>query len=282
MISIKKISLFLLLWGIILPLAAQETEPPVALTYQSSLVGIGRAKVYDSYLSPLSYSGTHIGFLFEQMKQTGLCEKKIFAQHQLNATFADAKNPAGTAEDYAGALTYNYGLYYRFPEIKRFQFFAGGQIGGLFGMLYNSRNGNNPVDVKADFSFNLSGIAAYRMQIKQQLVNLRYQINVLVAGGLLSPEYGQSYYEIGLGEGGSYAYFASLHNRIAINQLLSVEFPFQICTLRFSFSHRFYQTNINDLQTQLIDRAIYIGLSRNFYTVRGKQSTSNHYRYVFE
>jgi hypothetical protein len=260
--------------------SAQEEEK-IPLTYQSSMVGIGNTVIYDTYLSPLEYRGNNIGIIYEQMNRTGLLNGDVSAQHLFNFEIASTKNPAGTANNYAGNMEYGYGLHYHFKPVHQIQFYAGMQADGLFGFIYNNRNGNNPVAGKVNLNLNVSGMASYKFRIKQQTVQLRYQLNIPVAGALLSPEFGQSYYEIGEGNRGNLIHFASLHNQRSVRNLLSVELPFRLCILRLAYMNWFYETQVNSLDTRIISNSFYIGFSKNFYIVPGKEIKKN-YRHVFE
>jgi hypothetical protein len=257
------------------------SQEKIPLVYQSSMIGIGNTSVYDTYLSPLEYKGNNIGMIYEQMKMTGLLNGHVSVQHLFNFEIADTQNPSGTATDYVGNLEYGYGLYYRFKPLHRIQFFAGMQADGLFGFIYNNRNGNNPVTGKVNLNLNVSGIASYRFRIKKQAVQLRYQLNVPVAGCLFSPQFGQSYYEIGLGDHQDLVRFASFHNQAMMRNLFSIELPFRCCTLRLAYQNWIYETKVNNLETSIRSNSFYIGFSKHFYTVRGKE-TKNHYRHVFE
>jgi hypothetical protein len=261
------------------PCLAQEAIP---LTYQSTLLGIGKTNVYDSYLSPLLYKGVNIGLIYEQMKMTALWDGNVSAQHLFNLEVAETDNVSGTATDYAGSLEYGYGLHYRFQPVHKIRFFAGMQAGGLVGFIYNTRNGNNPATAKVNINLNASGMAAYRFQIRNQPVDLRYQLNIPLAGMLFSPEFGQSYYEIGMETGTPLMYFASFHNQLAMRNLFSVELPFASCTLRLAYMNWVYETQINDLDTHILSQSFYFGFSKQFYTVSGKKQTKNQYRSVFE
>ena len=259
---------------------AQENED-ISLTYQSTMIGIGNTQVYDTYLSPLKYEGDNLGLIYEQIKMTGLVKNRIAAQHFLNIEVSNTKNPTQTAKYYTGNLEYAYGLHYRFKPKPRLQVFAGLQADGFIGMIYNSRNGNNPITAKVNVNMNLSGMADYRFQIKRQPVLLRYQLNLPFAGMLFSPEFGQSYYEISLGSPSRLVYFASFHNQWIVRNLFSVELPFRLCTVRLAYMNWIYETHVNDLNTHILSNSFYIGFSRNFFVVSGKQSKNN-YRYVFE
>jgi hypothetical protein len=239
------------------------------------MIGIGKSSVYDTYLSPLKYKGINLGIIYEQMKRTGLWNGNVSAQHLFYIELAETKNPTETATSYAGSLEYGYGLHYRFKPVQKIQFFAGLQFAGLLGGIYNTRNGNNPVAAKANLNLNLSGMAAYRLQIGKQPVQLRYQLNVPVVGMQFSPEFGQSYYEIDLGVNAPLVHLASFHNQFILRSLFSVELPFSFCTLRLSYMNWVYETRINDLNTQILSGSFYIGFSKNFFTVRGRKSPSD-------
>ena len=262
------------------PLFCMAQEDPMPLTYRSIMLGYGKSAVYDSYLSPLKYKGDNFGLYFEQMKNTRLLNSNIYEQHLLNANYSWTKNNSGTASYYNGFLKYNYGIFYRLKPAKKLQIFTGVQAGGLLGFVYNTRNGNNPATGKAHLDLSLSAIANYNLKIRSQPINLRYQLSIPFAGLMYSPQYGQSYYEIGLGVTDNLVHFASLHNYISAYNMLSAEIPLNRFTLRFSYIFSFYETRINNLDTQMFNNTYYFGLSHNFFVVRGKQKKDN-YRYVF-
>ena len=260
---------------------AQE-EAKLPLTYQSLSIGMGQSSVYDSYLSPLKYSGWNIGLTGEQMKTSRLLKGRLSTQELFYVEFAYTDNPSKSANTYIGSLNYNYGMYYPFNPIGKLQLWAGLQGDVLLGAIYNLRNTNNPANAKANLNLNLSGMAAYRFHIRRQVMQLRYQMDLPFVGALFSPEFGQSYYEIGLGDGNALVHFAAWHNRFSMRNTLSVEFPLNFCTLRLSAMNWVYETRVNDLNTQLISHSIYLGVSKYFYTVPGTKTDKNKYRYVFE
>lgn len=280
--SQKKILISLIIVFIFsFPCISQE-DKPLNLRYQSTMLGIGGTKVYDSYLSPLIYSGTNFGLIYESMKMTNLCKGNISAQHLLNLELAYTENQSGTAHEYWGSLEYNYGLHYKYSPVKDLNLFGGMQIAGLVGGIYNTRNGNNPATGKAHVNLNLSGIATYKFHIKNQPLNVRYQINIPSVGILFSPQYGQSYYEIGLGVDAPLVYFSSFHNYLSMRNLLSVELPFKSFTLRLSYMNWIYETQVNDLDTRIVSNSFYIGFSRNIFSVSGSKTQLKNFNTVFE
>jgi hypothetical protein len=260
---------------------AQEKEP-IALTYQSFSIGTGHTSAYDTYLSPLQYNGWNLSLAGEQVKHTRLLDSKVISQHLFNLEFANMENPPGSTKSYLGYMEYDYGLYYRLPPVWKLQVFAGLQGDFLAGAFYNLRNTNNPVDAKVNLNLNLSAIAVYPFQIKNQPFRLRYQTSASLIGAVFSPEFGQSYYEIGLGDNSPLFHFSAWHNHQAWRNTLSLEVPFNTCTLRITGSNWLYQTRINHLRTQIISNSLQIGFSKYFHTVSIKNPNKNRYRYAFE
>ena len=196
---------------------------------------------------------------------------KVSAQHLFNINFSWGDNKTGTATNYSGFFDYAYGLHYKFEPVDRLQLFAGSQANGLLGFIYNTRNGNNPATGKAHANLNLSGIASYHFQVKSQPVFLRYQLSIPVMGAFFSPEFGQSYYEISLGNHDQLAHFASFHNYLSMRNMVSIEVPVKRFTFRLSYQNWVYETRINKLETRVNRNSVYIGLSKNFYTVPYKK-----------
>jgi len=245
------------------------------------MIGYGTGGVYDSYLSPLNYTGKNVGLYYEQMKNTELMNGNISAQHIFNANYSWTKNNTGTASYYTGIVEYDYGLLYRFKQVDKWLFFAGMQAGGLAGFVYNTRNGNNPATGKAHLNLSLSALANYKLKIRKQPVLFRDQLSLPFIGAMYAPQYGQSYYEIGLGMTDDLIHFASFNNYLSVRNMLSAELPFNSFTLRLSYYFSLYETRINSLDTRLITNTFYIGFSQNFFVVSGKHKKNN-YKYVFE
>jgi len=279
--SVEGEALCILFFVLFFSFSCLSQETPTSLTYKSILVGFGPSSVYDTYLSPLNYTGENVGLYYEQTKNTGLLKGKVSAQHLFNANYSWSKNNTGTASYYSGVVEYDYGLHYRFTPANKWLFFAGMQADGLAGFVYNTRNGNNPATGKAHVNLNLSGIANYKLQIHKQPILFRDQLGIPFIGAMYSPQYGESYYEIGLGDTKHLIHLSSFHNYLNFRNVLSAELPFNNFTLRFSYLFSFYETRINNLDTRMTSNTFYIGFSQNFFVVSEKHKKNN-YRYVFE
>ena len=263
------------------PISCFSQDTPISLTYKATTIGFGTSSVYDSYLSPLKYLGNNVGLHYELMKNTNLMKGNISSQQLINASYSWSKNSTKTASLYNGFFEYNFGLFHKFKPVEKFQVFAGMQAGGLLGFVYSTRNGNNPATGKAHLNLSLSAIANYKLKIGSQPLNIKNQFSLPFIGAMYSPNFGQSYYEIGLGATDNLVHLASFNNYFSARNIFSAEIPFNRFTLLLSYHFSFYETRINDLDTRIITNTFCVGFSSNFFVVRGKQKNNN-YSYVFE
>ena len=122
---------FLCIFSFILffPLPCISQGSSISLTYRVIQLGYGMSNIYDSYLSPLKYTGNNVGLHYEQMRNINLMNGNVSSQHFINANYSWSKNNSGTASYYTGLLEYNYGLLYRLKPAEKWQVFTGMQAG---------------------------------------------------------------------------------------------------------------------------------------------------------
>ena len=277
----KHLAFIALLHLVLSPCFSQE-DKPVRLSYRSTMFGLGKANVYDSYLSPLNYSGNSFSLMEESMRMTGLSNGNIAAQQLFHLDFSSTRSIPGNSIQYTGFLEYSYGLHYRLTPLPNLKVFAGSQVNGLAGFIYNVRNSNNPAVGKAHINLTLSAAASYSFNIKSQPFRLRYQISSPFAGFMFSQHFGQSYYEISLGNDDNLIHFSSYHNQVILQNNLSVEIPFNFMTLRLMYANSIYETRINYIDTRIHNNSFMIGFSREFFTVPGKRQVKENFKRVFE
>ena len=284
-------SIFLLLLLLLADVCSAQQkagEQPIDLTYKSTLIGGGTYTLRETYLSPEEYTGWGIRILNEQARNTSLLNGKMSVQQLSNIELSSSKNRMQTASFYHLMLDYRLGGHYHFkPIIPRLNLLAGTQANTLLGAIYNSRNGNNPVAAKAGVHLNLSGIANYSFKISRQPVSVRYQMDMPFVGAAFSPHYGQSYYEISLGNTDGLVHFASFHNHFSMKNYLTVEVPLNLTTLRVTCLNSLYQTNVNGLKTQINSTTFMIGFAREILFASPKRNKKQpadgiNYRGIFD
>jgi hypothetical protein len=237
---------------------------------EGTLIGIGGYRMKDTYLSPEKYGG--IGFRFMNERMRLLSGYKVSRQNIVNVDISSTMNGAENANFLSAFVNYSTGYHYRFLPDPYFKIMFGGNVRGMTGMVYNTRNGNNPMTVHVDVDLNFSFIAIYEFRIKKYPLALRYQFETPFAGVLFSPVYNQSYYEIfSLGNTAEVFNFNSFHNKLAMRNYFTVDFPVGNMTLRAGYFGSFYTTDIHDIDRYIISHNVMVGFVKEFVAFGGRE-----------
>lgn len=257
------------------PAMGRSPEKPVQTRYVNRAVmyGVGAANVFDTYLSPQEYTGIEFRISRETMRMTGLFDGNVSLQNFLQAHLSYTHNRVDNNNTFAGLVNWNYGLHYQFRVTDNFKLLAGGLADMNLGFAYNLRNGNNPANAKAYINLAASGMAIWKLRIRNYPLTLRYQANLPFMGVMFSPNYGQSYYEIfTLGEHSGVVQFTSLHNQPAIRQMLSADIPVGGIKMRFSYLWDVQQAHVNKIKSHTYSHVFMVGFVRDLYRVHPKYS----------
>jgi len=239
---------------------------------EGTLVGAGGYLMKDSYLSNEKYGGLGFRFMNERMRLTKLADSKISRQNIVNVDISSVMNGARNANFLSAFVDYSYGFHYRFIPDPFFKILVGANMHGMLGMVYNTRNGNNPMTVHADIDLNFSLLAIYEFRIKNAPFAIRYQLESPFVGILFSPVYEQSYYEIfSLGNTAEIYNFNSLHNKFAIRNYLTLDFPVSSATVRVGYLGSYYTTNIHAIDRYIISHNVMLGFVKEFVAFGGRE-----------
>ncbi|MDH6309703.1 hypothetical protein M2451_002113 [Dysgonomonas sp. PFB1-18] len=238
-----------------IPMVSPELVMSPLITNNTFSASIGSANMYDTYLSPLEYKGFNIRLMYEQLRRTTWFDYKFYKQQIFELDFSKGDNPAGNVSEYWLLANYRLGGHYSLYNTPAFRLGVGGFWDVNAGVLYNERNGNNPATARAYTNLNLSVIASYKFK----WFALRWQVGSPFMGMLFSPKYGQSYYEISLGNSVGVVNFASLHNQRALRNYLTVDIPINKYTIRVGYLGSWYQTKVHDIQTHHYTNSFVIG-----------------------
>lgn len=272
----KRISLLLGVWlGFFCVMVSQENRSsilPVAPVNQSTLFGIGKAFLNDSYLSPLRYSGISMSLMHDRIERTPSFNGKLLLQQQFLIQTAITENPTASASEYYGNLNYRLTGFYPILTTSRLRFLGGAGWDASLGGIYNVRNSNNPGSLKVSTNLNISAMAIYNWKI----FTFRWQVATPFAGMFFSPEYGHSYYEIfTLGNNKGTVHFGSFHNQRALRNYFSVDVPVHNITLRAAYLGDYYNTDANELFTKIVSHQFMVGFAVESLNFGGKRIRNN-------
>ncbi len=274
---IRKLTLIpILLWSILVGTHAQEDSLHTQrYVMRSTMIGAGFSNVFETYLSPLEYTGVEARFVHESMRRTRIMGGNVSGQNLIQVYGAYTKNISGTAKSYMGMADWSYALHYQFSVAPGLKILVGPDINLAAGVIYNTRNSNNPAQAKAYGRIGASGIAIYKFHIGNYPLIVRYQADLPLVGAMFSPEYGESYYEaFSVGNRKGLVKCTSLHNNPSLRQLLTVDFPVRHSVLRIGYLCDIQQAKVNHLKSHIYSHDFLIGFVRNLYLLRGKNRVS--------
>ena len=240
--------------------SAQRAERPVTSAFT---IGIGSARLADTYLTPLHYRGTTYAFDYERFQAMRFNPLRWIMRLNINAAYNEARNPAGNAVMRNPGLRASWAMLWRsdIATLSGLRIAAGGETGIELGVNYLSRNGNNPVSVRAAWSAGITGMALYNLRIGRLPLTLRYQASLPLAGIFFSPAYGELFYEISLGNRSGLVHGSWPGNRFTMDNLVTADLRLGATSLRIGYSGRILTGKVCGIVTREFTNAFTIGVA---------------------
>ncbi len=243
--------------------ASLEHLPLSGVVERTYLLGMGKNHVYDSYLSPLDYAGSTLGFtrIGERTMQRGQGRWSQMTYFDFNAS--QLHNPVGNATTWDGELQFNYGQHYHLMAQPKWNVALGGLLGAHLGGTYNTRNGNNPGQMRMALDFAVSAVATRQFALWKKRWTWRTQCDIPVMGTFFTPNYGQSYYEIFiLGHANRNIVFSHPFNAPSVRLLSTISIPFGTSSLTLGYKADIRQSTVHHLDRHAWHHTFLIGYTK--------------------
>ncbi len=268
------ICLLIVLWSV--SSLRAEVNRPVTSAWT---VEAGSAHLADTYLTPLHYSGWNLGAGYERWQAMRFNPEKFVMQLALSAMIADTQNPAKNANMWDLKVSASWSMLRRWNVPlwgQRFTLAAGPMIKGEGGGLYLQRNGNNPVSLKAAVNVGLTGAVFWHTALAKRPLTLRWQPSLPLLGAFFSPDYGELYYEIYLGNHSGLAHAAWPGNRFEMENLITADWRLGATALRIGYRGELITTHVNNLTTRCFTHSFVLGISGEFLSLSPGKEVSSH------
>ena len=223
----------------------------------------GGARDISTYLSPLYYSGFNLAVSGSWTKDFNRWSDRCRMRFEAAVSYDDMLNPAQTARMLGLTAHFGWGLSWKKDFARSWQVTTGPMLDIYGGALYLPKNGNNPVSALASTGFDLAASLQWRGHIGRVPVIVADEMRIPTLSCFFSPEYGESYYEIYLGNRRNLAHFGWWGNAFGINNLLSVKFNFGKTGMLVGYRLDLRTFRANHLETQLLRIAFVIGVIPN-------------------
>lgn len=257
------ISLFLLTAGSLSVLAQEsgsgkeEMSRPITGLYA---LETGRRNVLATYLSPLHYTGKSLGVYGAWSKAMPFSPQHAIMHFDTEFSLSSLLNPQKTAGMIGMSGSFNWGMSWRTHLPYQVQVTAGGAIGIEGGAYYLLRNGNNPVEAIADVALSIRASVSKPFKIGRLPILLRDEISLPSLGVFFSPQYGETYYEIYLGNHKDLFHAGWWGNNFRIDNLLSATLDFGRTAMTVGYRFNAYTQWASHLNTKIFTHSFVIGV----------------------
>lgn len=239
---------------------ADDDSRPVTSVYG---IEIGGARALSTYLSPLYYEGVDYSIQGSWTKDFQRWSDRCVMRFEAGLDFQDTQNPAKNANMYNMTARFGWGMSWRHRFARSWQVTVGPMLDLYGGAMYAPRNGNNPVTALASAGIDVAASLCWRTQWGRIPVRIADEVRIPSIGAFFCPGYGESYYEIYLGNHKDLAHFGWWGNAFGIDNLLSLRLDLGKTGLQVGYRLDLRQFKANSLQTQLLRNAFHISVIPN-------------------
>lgn len=237
-----------------------EQSRPITSIYS---LEIGGTRTISTYLSPLYYEGTSYSLSGSWTKDFQRWSDRCVMRFESQIDFQTALNPAQTARMYGLTANFAWGLSWRKHLSRNWQVTVGPMVDAYGGALYLNRNGNNPVSALASVGLDVAASIRWKGHFGKLPVEIADEVRIPTLSAFFSPEYGESYYEIYLGNHSGLIHCGWWGNAFGINNLLSLKMNFGSTGMIVGYRLDFRRFNANNLDNQILRNAFVIGIIPN-------------------
>ncbi len=252
-------------------------ERPVVSVYS---LEAGTAHIAQTYLSPLRYSGLALALSYERMQAMRFDPDRWVMR--LSGRLDGARtynNPARNASMWDLDLSLGWSMSYR-RNFGAWSLYGGGYTSAEVGVLYASRNGNNPVAAKAAWNIGITAAAVYHTSLKGRPLTLRYLAEMPLTGIFFAPEYGELYFEIYLGNHKGLVHGAWPGNYFRLNNLLTADIALGRTILRLGYRCGITSTKANGIVGRHIAHTAVVGIASEWISLSPSRKPDVNARYV--
>lgn len=233
------------------------TVRPVTSAY---MVEVGSGRLADTYLSPLKYSGTHLGLLYQRFQAMKFDPENWTMKLSMGLRGDMTKNQSQNSDLVNLIAEGSWTMMHRWQLPCNLSVGIGPGLSLDLGVMYLSRNGNNPASAKCSATLDASAFAAWKHKIGALPFTIMYQARMPLTGAFFSPNYGQLYYQIYLGDTKGLAHAAWWGNFFGFENMLSADFHFGATTVRLGYRGNFVSTKVNNIIAHEYSNSIVLGL----------------------
>lgn len=213
-----------------------------------------------TYLSPLAYTGPGYGLSYE-WRHAAWRDKTVGMQARADVDYGYLLSPAKNSRMYDLSFMLEWGVERLWNPFPGLNVSAGATVGVDGGVIYLPRNGNNPAQglMWAGASLTACG-EYYKLKVCGKPLAISESVEIPTIGAFFCPQYGETYYEIYLGNHSGLAHFGWWGNRPQVVSRLRADWQLGKYALTLGFDYRFKGLECNDITTRIAQCSAIIGI----------------------
>lgn len=213
-----------------------------------------------SYLSPLAYTGPGYGLSYE-WRHAAWRDRTIGMQAHFQGDYGYLLSPAKNSRMYTLTFRLDWGIERLWNTSYGFNWAVGATVGADGGVIYLPRNGNNPAQALMWAGATLTARCEYaKLKLFRKPLRISESIEVPSIGAFFCPAYGETYYEIYLGNHDGLAHFGWWGNRPQVRSRLRADWQLGRHALTLGFDYRFQGLECNGITTRIAQPSAIIGV----------------------
>ena len=250
---------------------AQDGSTPTKKVTHTEMVAVGSADLLDTYLSPEKYKGSEMRYISHTIRDIPGDRWQQQIIHQGSIAMADDRAEDGNLM--GGLYTLDYALQRPLhPGDGQWELRVGGMANFNLGVLYNSRNQNNPAQLKLSMQLGPAAAVTKAFHLFGKEWRARYEVELPLLGLMFCPNYGQSYYEIFTrGDYDHNAVVTTPFNAPSMRHALTIDFPLWKVTWRVGYLGDYQQAEVNNLKQHAYTHALLLGWVKKFKVTRTRK-----------
>ncbi|MDE6269378.1 MAG: DUF3316 domain-containing protein [Muribaculaceae bacterium] len=261
-------ALFLLLCAAVCAHPASAAEGagslrPYRPVINAYTLGLGTAHICNTYLTPLHYDGWGAALRYERMQAMAFDPQRWVMQLDGTLDFGSTHNPARNANMLNLELRLAWSMMRRHTDVLTpgLSLYWGGYLSAGAGGLLLARNGNNPAQAKADVTIGPAAMAVYGTKLGRLPVTLRYSVRMPLTGAFFSPDYGELYYEIYLGNHSGLVHAAWPGNYFRLDNLLTADLHLGNTCLRVGYACDIFSSKVSHIVANETTHRLVLGIT---------------------
>lgn len=203
-----------------------------------------------TYLSPLTYTGPGYGLDYE-WRHKAWNDGKTGMQARADIDYGYLLSPVKNSRMYDIMVNLQWGVEQYWQPTDGLILSGGGSVGLDGGATYLVRNGNNPVQALFWTGLNLTFRGEYdKIKILGKKLTISESVELPTLGAFFCPQYGETYYEIYVGNHSGLAHFGWWGNRPQVKSRTIADWQLGKYALSLGFEYCYKGLECNDITTR--------------------------------